>query len=416
MVSLHAFVLAAALAGSSDLVLLDFSADWCAPCRSMEPTIQRLQEAGYPVRRVNVDQSPDLARHFCRRPDSLLRAGQGWPRSAARGRGHQLRPTGPDVPPGGPRPTAAPGEPASAGNPRSHRSSRRQHRALPNLTLVPTQSTNVTSAGQSGSQTDALPVPIRLRRVGQLQPPRCRTPSIKPISWLCRQRYALRVIDATGQSHGTGTIIDFHGDEALVLTCGHIFRESQGQRGDSTSSCLPPARKARCPVICCRTSAENRDFGLVSIRPDVPVTPVRVAPTHYHPRTGEPIFSVGCDHGADPTVRVSTISAVDRYSGPPNIEIYGHPVEGRSGGGLFTADGRIIGICNAADLQEDRGIFAALPTIHLAWIVSGSARSTSTSRRLCSAITTGHHQRLQRWRAQASRPRCPPSLPSHATH
>ena len=39
----------------------------------------------------------------------------------------------------------------------------------------------------------------------------------------------LRVVDATGVSHGTGTIIDVHGDEALVLTCGHIFRESQGR-------------------------------------------------------------------------------------------------------------------------------------------------------------------------------------------
>ncbi len=68
MVSLHAFVLAAALAGSSDVVLLDFGADWCVPCRSMEPTIQRLHEAGYPVRRVNVDQSPDLARHFAVSP------------------------------------------------------------------------------------------------------------------------------------------------------------------------------------------------------------------------------------------------------------------------------------------------------------------------------------------------------------
>ncbi len=137
-------------------------------------------------------------------------------------------------------------------------------------------------------------------------------------------------------------------------------------KGRFTSSYLLPVRKARCPAICCRTNRRNRDFALVSIRPDVPVTPIRVASTDYHARPGEPIFSIGCDHGANPTVRVSTISAVDRYHGPPNIEIHGHPVQGRSGGGLFTADGRIIGICNAADLQEDRGIFAALPTLHYA--------------------------------------------------
>ncbi|MFN2110422.1 MAG: thioredoxin family protein, partial [Anaerolineae bacterium] len=64
MVSLHAFVLAAALAGNGDLVLLDFSAQWCAPCRSMEPTMQRLAQAGYPVRRVDVEADRDLARRF----------------------------------------------------------------------------------------------------------------------------------------------------------------------------------------------------------------------------------------------------------------------------------------------------------------------------------------------------------------
>ena len=56
---------------------------------------------------------------------------------------------------------------------------------------------------------------------------------------------------------------------------------------------------------------------------------------------------------------------LDRYVGPPNLEIHGHPVQGRSGGGLFSADGHLIGICNAADLQEDRGIFAGLATIYL---------------------------------------------------
>ena len=35
--------------------------------------------------------------------------------------------------------------------------------------------------------------------------------------------------DANGHSYGTGTIIDARGGEALVLTCGHIFRDSDGK-------------------------------------------------------------------------------------------------------------------------------------------------------------------------------------------
>jgi hypothetical protein len=40
------------------------------------------------------------------------------------------------------------------------------------------------------------------------------------------------------------------------------------------------------------------------------------------------------------------------------------PVDGRSGGGLFSADGFLIGICNAADRENQEGIYASLPIIH----------------------------------------------------
>jgi hypothetical protein len=61
----------------------------------------------------------------------------------------------------------------------------------------------------------------------------------------------------------------------------------------------------------------------------------------------------------------SQIAAIDKYVGPPNIEVIGHPVDGRSGGGLFAADtGHLIGVCNMADPADDEGIYAALATIH----------------------------------------------------
>jgi hypothetical protein len=174
----------------------------------------------------------------------------------------------------------------------------------------------------------------------------------------------LSVSDATGQSHGTGTIIDVHGDEALVLTCGHIFRQSHGQGEISVELC---GRGATGPVRgqLLAYDADKRDVGLVSIRPGVAIRPARVGSADHHPQKGDPVFSVGCNHGASPTVQESTISAIDRYASKgPHVEVLGHPVEGRSGGGLFAADGHLIGVCNAADLEEDRGIYASLPTIH----------------------------------------------------
>ena len=39
----------------------------------------------------------------------------------------------------------------------------------------------------------------------------------------------LRVEDGEGVSWGTGTVIDSRQGEALILTCGHIFRDSDGK-------------------------------------------------------------------------------------------------------------------------------------------------------------------------------------------
>ena len=61
MVALHSLVLALALSANADPVLLDFSADWCGPCRKMEPVVQQLSAAGYPIQKVNIDQQRELA-------------------------------------------------------------------------------------------------------------------------------------------------------------------------------------------------------------------------------------------------------------------------------------------------------------------------------------------------------------------
>ena len=75
-------------------------------------------------------------------------------------------------------------------------------------------------------------------------------------------------------------------------------------------------------------------------------------------------MSVGCDNGDLPTARSSTVTRVNRFNGPPNIEVAGQPVEGRSGGGLFSPEGYIIGICNAADPEDREGYFGAAASVY----------------------------------------------------
>jgi hypothetical protein len=49
-------------------------------------------------------------------------------------------------------------------------------------------------------------------------------------------------------------------------------------------------------------------------------------------------------------------------------------VQGRSGGGLFSAEGYVIGVCNAADPEDDEGLYAAIAAIHAELNQAGLAK------------------------------------------
>jgi thiol-disulfide isomerase/thioredoxin len=205
----------------------------------------------------------------------------------------------------------------------------------------------------------------------------------------------LKVEDATGYGFGTGTIIDTHENEALVVTCGHLFRESKGQGKISADVfSAGSAQTAEGQLIAYDL---DRDIALVSLRTTIAVRPVPIAPPGHSVRPSDRVFSIGCDKGADPSLRPTYITAVNKYKGKPNFTAAGQPIDGRSGGGLFSAEGFLIGICNAADPADDEGLYAGLASIH--WqldqigqgeVYQRSARvaSSSTSAPSAPAVTT----------------------------
>ncbi|HBT77743.1 MAG TPA: hypothetical protein DEB39_12655 [Planctomycetaceae bacterium] len=178
----------------------------------------------------------------------------------------------------------------------------------------------------------------------------------------CNSSVRLRVDDATGHSWGTGTIIDAKSGQALILTCGHIFRESQG-KGAVEVHLFGNGSEYKALGQCLHYDLET-DLGFIVVSPPCPV---RVSPLIGEQQTvvpGMSVLSVGCDSGSNPTVREHRILSLDRIRTPAGnavpfhyIQVSGAPVGGRSGGGLFTKEGYLIGVCNTADPDADEGHF-----------------------------------------------------------
>jgi thioredoxin 1 len=52
---------------SNQLVLVDFYADWCGPCKMMSPVLQEVKgilKEEVKIIKINVDQHQDLSSHF----------------------------------------------------------------------------------------------------------------------------------------------------------------------------------------------------------------------------------------------------------------------------------------------------------------------------------------------------------------
>jgi thiol-disulfide isomerase/thioredoxin len=311
MIAVSSFALLAALSAGGDTVLVQFASQRCAHCQAMQPIIAQLAQGGVQVQVVNVDQQAETARQF---------NVSGVPTFVA----------------------------VSGGREVGRIEGATTYEKLAALVQTP------------GVRTEESVVGDRAPASASPQSPAGNSISAEQAARAATVR--LKVEDATGFGFGTGTIIDVHDGEALVVTCGHLFRESKGQ-GKITADVFGGGAPQ---TVTGQMIAYNldRDVALVSLRVGSLVRPVVIAPPGHAVRPGDRVFTIGCDKGADPSVRVTHITAVNKYQGKPNYTAAGQPVDGRSGGGLFTSEGHLIGICNAADPADDEGLYAGLGSIH----------------------------------------------------
>ena len=315
--------------------ILDFHAEWCGPCRQMRPQIEALVRARYPVRSIDVDERPELAEQFKLTgvPTFVIVDAEG--REIGRRVGFTEA-----------KELAA-----------LYRES--------SMTATP-----VTAAGRPevrGVSTDSTGRPNR-----------------NPEPWATVVR--IRVQDRGMLGFGSGTLISSNAEESIILTCAHIFSVKgpqprpnefrlpvlvelfDGRLGGPGGQTVRPLGR---PIVGEVIDYDfGRDVALVRIRPGRAVPTARVVPDHWSAEARMRMYTVGCSHGEDATawntiITSPSFTGLNEKPGYEAIQCLHSPKQGRSGGGLFTEDGYVAGVCNFAfDPRVARGLYASPRSIY----------------------------------------------------
>lgn len=354
LIATPADVPSAPQAGRGEPVLLDFHSDSCAPCRAMRPAIAKLAEAGYPIRSVNVGRDGELARRYnvTAVPTFIVVDEEG----RALGRVEGARPAS---------------ELATL------------YREAQAKTRSESAAASRPAARTVANRSDEEDVPDA-NDVEDDRPATKRAANPKPWETVVRIRMKM----GNGyEGVGSGTIIYSDAQYSLILTCAHIFKED----GRKT----PPPSQYRAPITVdlfdgvlsgpgknqvhytetVRGEAVDydltNDVGLIRIRPGKVLPSARVVPPHWQPRERMHMITVGCSEGHDATAwdtQILRAKAGLRNTGTGEtfhvIECKNPPKQGRSGGGLFTDDYYVAGVCDFADPQHGNGLYAEPASIY----------------------------------------------------
>ena len=325
-------------------ILLDFSAEWCGPCKKTRPEVERLKGEGYPVRVIDIDRSPELKNRYKVNsvPTFIVVDGDGEELARSQGAttAKQLAGFYEEAKRKWEAETSEEEgtEPASDDSPERDRDGQEQHRPWETV--------------------------VRIKVYNHLSKPRASI------------------------GYGSGTIIHSTEDESIILTCAHIFHIDEMRQAPSPSKFplkvkvdlfdgrLSSGKTPQVHTTESDIAAEvidynfSGDVGLIRIRPGRKLPFSRVVPPGWAPKDNQKLTTVGCSQGHDATawsthvtrtsIRLQTQNGI--YEG---TECAFPPLQGRSGGGLFTLEGVLAGVCDFNDGPKgEHGLYASPKTIH----------------------------------------------------
>ena len=375
-----------------DCMIVEFTIDNCGPCRQLQPALEKLKNEGWDIRTVNAEREPSLVRkHTIESLPTLVLISNGkevdrivgaapyemiLPRLAklllssqatASGNSNSLASlrTAPESgitvrgqSPSGQFPMLAAAASSALALSSSPQSIAEKFEKISSTPSPPTSNPTAVTPAAFALAPESRHLPATKKAVQfDLQ---------QAIARAAAATVRIRVDEENTTAYGTGTVIDVHGDEALVLTCGHLFREMKPHSQLTIDLFAGRSQPINIPaqLIDFKANAGDEDIGLISFRLPFAIEPVPLLPRTETLTVKQPAFSFGCDHGENPTRRDTQVKSINRYLGAPNVEIAGAPAVGRSGGGLFDHQGRLIGVCNAADAAGDEGIYAAAGIVY----------------------------------------------------
>ena len=359
--------LSAAAAPSSDSssapVLLNFHAEWCGPCHKARPAVDQLIRDGLPIKKIDIDEERDLARryHVEGVPAFIVVDRQGRELDRISG-------------------------PRSASElSRFYKNAAAKARPPANSSAHVGSRSDLRAGDQDDDDEDDRDDRRKARREPTArerdEPERSQPTFSNPKPWETVVR--IKVIGNRTTGFGSGTVVYSTPKESLILTCAHIFKIE----GRKPSPAAEFPRKIMIDLFDGKLHGQkvnylesvegkavdydfNLDVGLIRIRPGRRLPASRIVPAYWELQSGRRVLTVGCSEGRDATAWHTVVKRprIQNFlSGNPNyeaIECDVAPKEGRSGGGLYTIDGYVAGVCNFAEPQGNHGLYATPRSIY----------------------------------------------------